>query len=135
LFEKKASPQGTIYFESSPGTFTISLITNSCLKANGKCYPNPCNTYHDCNAIAGTCQPNYYCCSGTCSYTEDLNNDGIVNIFDLVIVAKRYGAKPTNPNWNSKFDLEKDNRIDEKDLLRVVERLKWVRKMRRKRHG
>ncbi|RLI99537.1 MAG: hypothetical protein DRP03_03215, partial [Candidatus Aenigmatarchaeota archaeon] len=66
---------------------------------------------------------------------EDLNNDGIVNIFDLVIVAKRYGAKPTNPNWNSKFDLEKDNRIDEKDLLRVVERLKWVRKMRRKRHG
>ncbi|RLI99330.1 MAG: hypothetical protein DRP03_03750, partial [Candidatus Aenigmatarchaeota archaeon] len=69
------------------------------------------------------------------SYTEDLNNDGIVNIFDLVIVAKRYGAKPTNPNWNSKFDLEKDNRIDEKDLLRVVERLRFIRRMRRKRHG
>lgn len=42
----------------------------------------------------------------------DLNNDGIVDIFDLVIWADAFGAQPEDPKWNPQADLYPDNVID-----------------------
>jgi len=49
----------------------------------------------------------------------DLNSDGIVNIFDLRIVAKAYGSKPGEPNWDSRADLNRDGKINIYDLVLV----------------
>jgi hypothetical protein len=49
----------------------------------------------------------------------DLNSDGIVNIFDLRIVAKAYGSEPGEPNWDSRADLNRDSKINIYDLVLV----------------
>jgi len=49
----------------------------------------------------------------------DLNSDGIVNIFDLRIVAKAYGSKPGEPNWDSRADLNRDGKINIYDLVLI----------------
>jgi hypothetical protein len=49
----------------------------------------------------------------------DLNNDGIVNVMDIAIVASAYGSKPEDPNWNEIADINKDGRIDLIDLAMV----------------
>jgi parallel beta-helix repeat protein len=50
----------------------------------------------------------------------DLNSDGIVNISDLFIVAKAYGTKPEDSNWNPLADLNNDNIINILDLIHVA---------------
>jgi hypothetical protein len=49
----------------------------------------------------------------------DLNSDGMVNIFDLRIVAKAYGSKPSEPNWDLRADLNRDDKINIFDLVLV----------------
>ncbi|MCK4477112.1 hypothetical protein KAU88_01095 [Candidatus Bathyarchaeota archaeon] len=34
----------------------------------------------------------------------DLNEDGVVNIYDIVLAAEAYGSKPCDPNWNPRTD-------------------------------
>jgi len=46
----------------------------------------------------------------------DINSDGIVNIFDLRIVAKAFGSQPSNSNWDPRADLNRDGRINLRDL-------------------
>jgi len=50
----------------------------------------------------------------------DVNRDGIVDIFDLVLVANAYGSKPGDPKWNPDADLNKDGIIDIFDLVRIA---------------
>lgn len=50
----------------------------------------------------------------------DLNSDGIVDIMDLAMVARAYGARPGDPHWNELVDLNNDNIIDILDLIRVA---------------
>jgi parallel beta-helix repeat protein len=49
----------------------------------------------------------------------DLNSDGIVNIFDLRIVAKAYGSESGEPNWDLRADLNRDGKINIYDLVLV----------------
>jgi len=38
--------------------------------------------------------------------TGDINGDGIVDIFDVVIVAAAFGTTPSDPNWDPRADLK-----------------------------
>lgn len=49
--------------------------------------------------------------------SPDLNNDKIVDIFDLVILAEAFGTTPGNLNWNPKADLYQDEIIDIFDMV------------------
>jgi len=50
----------------------------------------------------------------------DVNRDMRVDIKDLAIPAKSYGAYPGDPNWNPYADLNRDDRIDIKDLALIA---------------
>ena len=50
----------------------------------------------------------------------DLNNDGVVDIFDVVILAKAFGSKPGDPNWNPDADLNNDGVVDIFDVVILV---------------
>jgi len=51
---------------------------------------------------------------------SDLNNDGIVNIRDITIVALAFGSKPGDNNWNLTADLNSDEVIDIRDITIVA---------------
>jgi hypothetical protein len=54
------------------------------------------------------------------SFNTDLNKDGIINILDIAIVAKAFGTKPGDLNWNPVADLNKDNVINIIDVATVA---------------
>ena len=47
----------------------------------------------------------------------DINGDGKVDIKDLVLLAKAYGSRPGDPNWNPLCDLHHDGVVDLVDLV------------------
>lgn len=54
------------------------------------------------------------------SYRWDVNQDHTVDIKDLYIVAKAYGATPQTARWNPSADVNGDSMIDVKDTYIVV---------------
>lgn len=54
------------------------------------------------------------------SLIGDVNQDGVVNVLDLVKVVMTFGSDPTMPNWNPACDLNGDNVIDILDLAIVA---------------
>ncbi len=50
----------------------------------------------------------------------DLNNDGMIDIFDLVQIALTYGSVPGMPIWNPYVDLNQDSIIDIFDLVAIA---------------
>jgi len=50
----------------------------------------------------------------------DVNGDGIVDIFDIVIAADAYGSRPGCYNWNPQADLNSDNLIDIFDFVIIA---------------
>jgi parallel beta-helix repeat protein len=53
-------------------------------------------------------------------FNPDFNNDGIIDIFDLVRMAPAFGSVPGVPNWDPYFDLNQDSIIDVFDLVVVA---------------
>lgn len=51
---------------------------------------------------------------------SDLNNDGAINIFDVVIIAVSFGSEPADPNWNMIADINRDGIVDIFDLVVVA---------------
>ena len=47
----------------------------------------------------------------TMRYFAVLNSDGAVNIMDIAIIAKAYGSKSADANWNETADLDRNGRI------------------------
>jgi hypothetical protein len=47
----------------------------------------------------------------------DINNDGTVNLNDLVLLARAYGSKPGDSNWNPPADLNGDGKVSLADLV------------------
>lgn len=50
----------------------------------------------------------------------DVNNQGVVNMDDVVTVLYAFGSTPGMPNWNPNCDLEGNGRIDMGDLVIVL---------------
>lgn len=50
----------------------------------------------------------------------DVNGDGIVDIFDCVVIALAFGSTPTSPGWNPNADVNGDNIVDIFDLVVVA---------------
>ena len=50
----------------------------------------------------------------------DLNNDGVINILDISIIAIAFGSTPENPNWNEMADLNNDQIINILDISMVA---------------
>jgi hypothetical protein len=50
----------------------------------------------------------------------DLNKDGVIDILDIAIVAKAYGATPQHPRWNPIADLDENGIIDIVDVAKVA---------------
>jgi hypothetical protein len=47
----------------------------------------------------------------------DVNGDGIVDVFDAVLLAGAAGTNPTSPNWNPNADINNDLIIDVFDAV------------------
>ena len=54
------------------------------------------------------------------AYFADLNSDGKVDILDIAIVAKAYGSKPGDPQWNPEADVDGNGQIDIIDVAKVA---------------
>ncbi len=54
------------------------------------------------------------------SLVGDINGDGRVNIFDLVIIARAYGSTPEDLNWDVHCDLNGDGRVNILDLVMLA---------------
>jgi len=50
----------------------------------------------------------------------DVNGDGRVDLRDIALVARAFGATPTSPNWNPFADLNGDSIVNMKDMAIVV---------------
>lgn len=50
----------------------------------------------------------------------DLNNDGVVDIFDLATVAVTFGSEEGQPKWNPIADLNNDGIVDIFDLVLIA---------------
>jgi hypothetical protein len=50
----------------------------------------------------------------------DLNADGRVDMKDVAIVAKTFGARPGDNLWNQTADINQDNKVDMKDISIVA---------------
>jgi hypothetical protein len=50
----------------------------------------------------------------------NFNNDGIVDIFDVVYLAGSFGSYPEHPDWKLDTDLNYDNTIDIFDLVTIA---------------
>ena len=46
----------------------------------------------------------------------DINDDGTVNVDDLILLSQAYGSTSQSPNWNPDADLNGDNTINKTDL-------------------
>ncbi|MDH5690545.1 MAG: hypothetical protein OEY81_03835, partial [Candidatus Bathyarchaeota archaeon] len=51
--------------------------------------------------------------------TPDINEDCIVNIYDMKIVSAAFGSEPGDPDWNPNADLDNDDYIGIKDMYFV----------------
>jgi hypothetical protein len=52
--------------------------------------------------------------------STDINGDGVVNIFDVAIVAKAYGSYPGHPRWNPAADLDSNETVNIFDVAKVA---------------
>jgi len=54
-----------------------------------------------------------------CELPEDVNNDGVVNLVDVQLVASRWRARQGEANYIPAYDLDSDGDIDIVDIMRV----------------
>jgi hypothetical protein len=47
----------------------------------------------------------------------DINGDGIVDIYDAILLAKAYNSKLYDPTWNANADINSDANVDIYDAL------------------
>ena len=50
----------------------------------------------------------------------DINQDGVVNLFDVVLLCGVYGMKWDNPNWNPAYDINNDGIINLFDVVTIL---------------
>jgi hypothetical protein len=50
----------------------------------------------------------------------DVNADGMVDVYDLILVSSAFGSSQTKKEWNPNADINNDNIIDIYDLILVA---------------
>ena len=55
----------------------------------------------------------------------DLNSDGTVDIYDMIIVASAYGTSEGDPDWNPTADVNGDKTVDIYDVILVASCFGW----------
>lgn len=61
--------------------------------------------------------------------SADVNDDAIINILDVAIVAKAFGSYPGHPDWNPLADLNNDEAVNSLDMANVSKHFgKWYPK-------
>lgn len=79
-----------------------------------------------------TGNPGWFACLGfggpnTGFVREDLNFDGVVDVFDAVILAGSAGATPEHPRWNyGRADITADYLVDIFDAVRLAGHAGWI---------
>jgi parallel beta-helix repeat protein len=53
--------------------------------------------------------------------SEDLNQDGKVDLLDAILAAKAFGSTPSDKNWNSTADLNGDGQVDILDMIMLAQ--------------
>lgn len=54
--------------------------------------------------------------------TYDVNGDGKIDTRDVYAVARAFGSRPGDPNWNARCDFNSDGKVDMKDYFPVCQR-------------
>ncbi|KNY30345.1 CotH kinase family protein [Pseudobacteroides cellulosolvens] len=60
------------------------------------------------------------------SVTEDLNNDGTINIADIILIAITFNSVVGNPNYNKAYDLSSDGAINMLDVIIIAKKFNMV---------
>jgi len=58
--------------------------------------------------------------------SEDINNDGVVNILDISTVARAFGSYPGHERWNCRADINRDQRVNIIDIFAVAKKYGWA---------
>ena len=54
---------------------------------------------------------------------EDINEDGIIDILDLAVIANKYNQVRGESNWYEKYDINNDGAIDIYDLIHISSKM------------
>ena len=46
-----------------------------------------------------------------------MNGDGVVDVYDAIILAKAFGSSPGSPNWNPNVDFNNDAVVNISDAI------------------
>lgn len=102
-----------------PGVSGNGILATAefCVETRGECVLDLYNT----KLVSSLEQPithttidGYYCTP--IPIIHDLNNDGVVNILDVAIIAAAFRSKPGDLNWNAIADLNDDEEVDILDV-------------------
>jgi len=50
----------------------------------------------------------------------DINDDGVVNMEDLIIAFQAFGSFPGHPRWNSLADINGNGKVDAADIYIIA---------------
>ena len=101
------------------GNGTLATITFQ-IKAKGACNMDITNAMlFDPDGFPMFISPNAMKDALFRTLQSDVNNDGIVSVFDLYDVGKAYGSEPCETNWNANADVNRDRTINEFDLWQI----------------
>jgi len=81
--------------------------------------------YDDTGAIPHRVENSYY--ENLPTNIGDVNYDGLVDIRDLALAAKSFGAYIGHPKYNPVVDVNKDGECDIRDLARIAKNYGWRR--------
>jgi hypothetical protein len=97
------------------GNHTVAIVAFRVISV-GKCqlYLHDCRIFDShASFVLYTARSGYFS-NAMCG---DLNVDGVVNLFDAVLLSKSFGARPENQIWNEDADINGDGFIDIFDAL------------------
>ena len=107
------SASKTVYSTSTEGTYSLlfRLPSTEGYRAPAGNYPvNSTSRYLD-RPIATNST------AFAIIFQGDINGDGVVNILDAILLAKAFGSRPGDSNWDPRADLNKDNVVNILDAI------------------
>jgi hypothetical protein len=130
--EGEPVPNATVTLESKDGNLTWNGITDDMGRANFNI--TFADNNHTDTHVLRTFKEDFYNATIGISFLSsapitinltqkplgDINEDHSVDILDVFIVARSFGAKPEDPNWNGSADLDKNSVIDILDVFAVA---------------